>query len=82
MKTIRAFLWGGAIGALIGLLFAPQRGDQTRALLQQRWSQIQGQAQTRLSGVIEQGRQQVTSGLQQVQSLANRAASTVQSNLQ
>jgi gas vesicle protein len=82
MRTIRAFLWGGAIGALIGLLFAPQRGDQTRAQLQQRWSEMQNQAQSRVSGVIEQGRQQVTSGLQQAQTLTNRTANTAQNSLQ
>lgn len=29
-KTILAFLLGGAIGACIGLLFAPQSGKETR----------------------------------------------------
>ena len=45
MKTIRAFIWGSAIGAALGLLFAPQRGDVTRAQLQERLNQWQNQAQ-------------------------------------
>jgi gas vesicle protein len=62
MGTIRAFLWGGAIGAVIGLLFAPKRGEETRAQLQSRFSQLQGQAQERMTelrgkatSAIEQG---------------------------
>src|SRR5689334_23786966 len=64
MKAIRAFIWGGAIGAVIGLLFAPQRGEETRAQLQTRLNELQGQAQSQLESVksrssdlVEQGRQ-------------------------
>ncbi|MBU0573416.1 MAG: YtxH domain-containing protein, partial [Candidatus Margulisbacteria bacterium] len=33
-KTIKALFTGGVIGAVIGLLFAPQKGDVTRKKLQ------------------------------------------------
>jgi gas vesicle protein len=81
MKTIRAFIWGSAIGAALGLLFAPQRGDATRAQLQERFEQWQNQAQSSLgnlrgqaSTAIEQGRQKVNSTLQQAQGATNTAA--------
>ena len=81
MKTIKAFIWGSAIGAALGLLFAPQRGEVTRAQLQERWNDFQSQAQTRLgsmpgnaSGMIESGRQAVTNTISQAQSMANTAA--------
>lgn len=81
MKTIKAFIWGSAIGAALGLLFAPQRGDMTRAQLQERWNEFQSQAQTRLgsmpgnaSGMIESGRQAVNSTISQAQGMANTAA--------
>ena len=49
MKTIRAFIWGSAIGAALGLLFAPQRGDVTRAQLQER---LTGQIADALTEVL------------------------------
>jgi len=81
MTTIRAFIWGSAIGAIIGLLFAPRRGEETRAQLQTRFSQWQGQAQERLgdlrgkaTGAIEQGRQGINTSLGKAQNTTNRAA--------
>lgn len=90
MKTMKAFIWGSAIGAALGLLFAPQRGDVTRAQLQERWNEFQSQAQTRLgnmnvnmpssaSGMIESGRQAITNTISQAQSAANTAAERAKS---
>lgn len=86
MKTIKAFIWGSAIGAVLGLLFAPQRGDLTRAQLQERINEWQGMAQSRLgnlptsaSNAIETGRQAVNSTLSQAQSAANTAADKARS---
>jgi gas vesicle protein len=85
MRTIRAFIWGSAIGAAVGLLFAPQRGDVTRAQLQERINQWQNQAQSQmgtLSGkatsAIETGRQQINTRLSQAQSATNAAADKAQ----
>ena len=76
MKTIRAFIWGSAIGAVLGLLFAPQRGDVTRAQLQDRFNEWQGRAQTQLdslresaSGAIESGKKTVNTVRDQVQGM-------------
>src|SRR5579871_3612676 len=41
MKTLRALFWGGIAGAVLGLLFAPQRGDATRARLRERLGALQ-----------------------------------------
>lgn len=85
MKTIRAFIWGSAIGAALGLLFAPQRGDVTRAQLQERFNDWQSQAQTQMgtlsgkaSSVIETGRQTINSRLGQAQNATNAAANKAQ----
>jgi gas vesicle protein len=85
MKAIRAFIWGGAIGAVIGLLFAPQRGEETRALLQSRLNELQGQAQTQLdtvksrsSDLVEQGRQAANTRLKRTQQAVNSTADAAQ----
>ncbi len=82
MRTIRAFIWGSAIGAVLGLLFAPQRGDVTRAQLQERINQWQGQAQTQLgtlkesaSGAIESSKKTVNTVRDQVQSMTGSVQS-------
>ncbi len=86
MKTIRAFIWGSAIGAAIGLLFAPQRGEVTRAQLQERFNEWQNQAPSQIGSLsgkattaIESGRQTINSSLTQAQSAANTAADKAKS---
>src|SRR5262245_13940462 len=81
MRTIRAFIWGSAIGAALGLLFAPQRGDVTRAQLQERLNTWSDQAGTQIGNLrgtatnaIESGRQAVNSTLSQAQGTTNTAA--------
>src|SRR5215472_11193501 len=88
MKSIRAFIWGSAIGAVLGLLFAPQRGDVTRAQLQDRFNEWQGRAQTQLdslkesaSGAIESGKKTVNTVRDQVQGMTGSSKSG-QANLQ
>lgn len=88
MKTIRAFIWGSAIGAALGLLFAPQRGDVTRAQLQERLNEWQNMAQSRFgelrgqaSTAIESGRQAMTSTLGQAQQATNKAADQAQQSM-
>ena len=75
MSTLRGFLWGCAIGVSLGMLFAPRSGEETRADLQSKFDQWQGQTQGQLTEVrekattaIEQGRQGVNTALDKAQS--------------
>ncbi|HEY7984726.1 MAG TPA: YtxH domain-containing protein [Ktedonobacterales bacterium] len=88
MRTIRAFIWGGAIGAVIGLLFAPRRGEETRTQLQSRLNDLQGQAQTQLdtvkarsSDLVEQGRQAANTRLRRTQQGVDTTADSAQDML-
>ena len=81
MNTLRAFVWGCAIGAALGLLLAPKRGEETRADVQNWITDWQGQAQGRLSDLramanqaIEQGRQGVNTALDKAQTTTNLLA--------
>lgn len=72
MRTIRALLWGCAFGMCLGLLFAPKRGEETRADAQRWFTEWQNQAKARLREVrdkapiaFEQGRQEVQTALDQ-----------------
>ena len=78
---MRAFLMGCAIGAMLGLLFAPKRGEETRAEVQRWFDDWQSQAQDRLTDVrdrattvIEQGRLGVNTALDKVQEATNQVA--------
>lgn len=42
MKTLRAWLWGSLVGALIGYLFAPRHADLLRADVPERQKQQPG----------------------------------------
>lgn len=84
----RGFFWGAIVGAIVGLLFAPRPGDETRAQLQSRISDLQAQTQTqfdalktRSSTLIEQGRQTVNSTLNRTQTATDSAAADVQNHL-
>ena len=81
MRTLQGFLWGCAIGVGLGMLFAPRSGEETRADLQSKFDQWQGQTQGQLTELrekatlaIEQGRQGVKGVLDKAQTTTNLVA--------
>ena len=67
-----ATVLGGALGAGLAMLYAPQSGPETRRRLRQSWDDLQGLTQTQ----IEQGRVRATeliqTGQERATSMANR----------
>src|ERR1051326_8882784 len=78
---IRAFLWGCALGVILGLLSAPKRGEETRADVQRWWHEWQTPTQEQVAEVRDaaatatrQGLQGVNTALDQAQQTTNRVA--------
>ena len=44
MSKVGPFILGGLVGAVIGVLYAPRTGDQTRALLSEKINAVWGEA--------------------------------------
>jgi gas vesicle protein len=81
---MRAFFWGCALGASLGVLYAPKRGEETRAEVQRRIQEWQGQAQNQwtelrdqATTVLEQGGRRVNSALDKAQSTTSLVAEKV-----
>ena len=76
LNTIRAFVWGCALGVCLGLLYAPKRGEETRADLQNWFNEWQGQAQDRLTDVREKTNEVIELGQRRVNAALDKAQST------
>src|ERR1051326_6048417 len=79
LSRMRTILWGGALGAGLGLLFAPKRGEETRADVQRWFKRWQGQAQDDSTDLhdkpaaIEQGRHGVNTAPDKAESATIQA---------
>ena len=85
MRVLQGLLIGCAIGALFGVLFAPQRGEETRAELQKWVQERQEQAMKRgaqlrehVTTVLEQGRQRANIPLEVVRRATGQVVGTAQ----
>ena len=66
MRMIQGLFIGCVVGALLGILFAPKRGEQTRADMQRWMVDQQEQAQQRLAQVLDQATTVLEQGRQRV----------------
>jgi len=56
---LAGFVFGGMVGAALALLFAPQRGEETRAQLRERGLELRGHADEFYESAQERGRSAV-----------------------
>jgi len=59
---LAGFVFGGMVGAALALLFAPQRGEETRAQLRERGLELRGHVDEYYESAQERGRSAVDEG--------------------
>ncbi len=71
LDFLAGFIIGGAIGAVLGILFAPQSGEQTRAQIAERGIELRdelqrqaGKVQESVPGFVEQQRGRVKEAIE------------------
>ena len=79
VSILFAFLLGGAIGALLGILFAPKSGKETREIIVDKSQDYYGQGKEmyqtgadRASEMYESGKQSATDGYEKARSKISR----------
>ena len=82
LSVLKSFALGALVGAGIALLYAPQRGEQTRALLQRNANEMQDRATQTASGVKERLPEQARTALDQAQERAKAVAAQGKDTLQ
>ena len=74
-NTLLAFIIGGAIGAAVGVLFAPKAGKETREALQEWFEDLEGKGEE----LMEEGKQLWEQGKTTAQDKAEQIRDTVES---
>ena len=69
MRVITALLAGLAIGAVLGVLFAPKSGKDTRNYLMDKGEKIMEMGKDTVSDVVEKTKDLVESGKQTIEEL-------------
>jgi len=68
---------GMLIGAALGLLFAPMKGEETREFLKERGGELKDKVGKRTGELVATGREKIKEGAQQVaQAVRTRVART------
>lgn len=76
MSKVVPFLLGGVVGAGIALAFAPQTGEQTRALVTEKANAFAGEAKDFASGMPGSAQDLVKSAREQGAAMVNKGVET------
>ncbi|MDR1713548.1 MAG: YtxH domain-containing protein, partial [Coriobacteriales bacterium] len=68
MSRLVSFVFGGAVGVALGLLFAPRPGEETRAYVAERVDEYWGRGQT----FYTEGKSKVQQGINDLQPAFNQ----------
>ncbi len=82
MGALKPFLLGALVGAGMALLYAPQRGEQTRAMLRRNATDLQDRAMQTASSVKERLPEQAQTALDQAQGRSKAAVEPGKETLQ
>lgn len=82
LRALRPFALGALAGAGMALLYAPQRGEQTRAMLRRNATDLQDRTTQTASSVKERLPEQAQTALDQAQGRARTAVEQGQETLQ
>ena len=73
---VAGFLLGGVIGAAVGLLLAPQSGEDTRQFLKEKSGELKGRAKERAAEFQEKAREQISEVTAKVKEQATEAVAS------
>ena len=72
------FVFGGAVGAVIALLYAPRSGEETRAIVADKAADLLGQGQT----IYVQGRTKIKEGIAAAQPVISKKSDELREKIE
>lgn len=77
-KIIAALLTGAAIGGALGILFAPDKGSETRKKIADKGNELTGTVKDKFNAVVNKFRKEVETINEQAGDLADNGKSVVE----
>jgi gas vesicle protein len=77
-KLIAALLTGAAIGGALGILFAPDKGSETRKKIAEKSNELTGTVKDKFSAIVNKFKKEVETINEQAKDLADNGQSVVE----
>ena len=76
------FVFGGLVGAFVGLLLAPQSGEQTRAQLAERGIELRDELQEKVPTIVEEQKGRVQEAIERGKEAAAKKRQEIMAELE